>query len=46
LQGLTSDELYDSFGNECVKGRKYNRNTARSYCDQATAKLGAEWTDD
>jgi len=24
---------------ECVKGREYGQNTARSYCDQATAKL-------
>jgi len=29
----------DTFAHECVKGREYSQNTARSYCDQATAKL-------
>jgi len=29
----------DPLAHECVKGREYGQNTARSYCDQATAKL-------
>jgi len=29
----------DPLADEFVKGREYGQNTARSYCDQATAKL-------
>jgi len=29
----------DPLAHECVKGREYGQHTARSYCDQATAKL-------
>jgi len=29
----------DPLAHECVKGREYSQNTARSYCDQVTAKL-------
>jgi len=29
----------DPLAHECVKGREYAQNKARSYCDQATAKL-------
>jgi len=29
----------DPLAHECVKGREYGQHTARSYCDEATAKL-------